>query len=402
MSTTPAGTATDTTVRIGRRPVHDRDLEVVAYELVMDGDGRDAAADQFLAGMIDVGLDRLSSGRPLVVRVPDALVREGALAHLPMDRLVLEVGSDHSGDEAVEAVLAGARRDGLRLLVHDPIAHPHLAPVAELADMIAVDVRSLDPGARRVRVAELRGRAALLARGVDDHRTHADCWASAFDLFSGQVLSTPRVVTGTRLGGDHVALLRLIALLDDPDATVDDLESAVTASPSLSYQLLRYVNSAHVGLRTRVESVRHAIVLVGPPVLRQLSGVLLTREASDRPDEVARIALTRAEACALVGVGLGDTGAAHRTVGLLSAVDLLMGVPLDTALAELPLADEVRDAVLHLEGRLGRVLRAVMLYERCDWEDPLLDAFDPALLAEAFFTATRRADDLLALARDAR
>lgn len=400
MSTTHPRTALATTVRIGRRPIHDRALEVVAYELVPDGGRTAAVGDQLLGDLVDVGLERLSSGRPLVVTLPDALVREGGLAHLPLDRLVVEVTADHGGDEVVEAVLAGARRDGLRLQVADPVAHPHLAAIAEHADVVAVDVTGMDPGARRVRVAELRGRAALLARGVDDHATHADCRSAGFELFTGQVLSTPRVVSGMRLGGDHVALLRLIALLDDPDSRVDALEAAVTTSPALSYQLLRYVNSAHVGLRTRVESVRHAVVLVGPPALRQLAGVLLAREASSRPEAIARIALTRAEACALVGTALGDGGSGHRTVGLLSAVDLLMDVPLDVALAELPLSTEVHDAVLHLTGRLGQVLRAVMRYECCDWDDPVLGRFDPAVLSDAFFTATRRADELLDRTRD--
>ena len=391
-----------TTVHIGRRPVHDRDMCVVAHELhAADSEAPDEPGDVFVAGMIDVGLDRLSSGLDVVVALPDELVRGGGLAHLPLDRLVLDVRADHHPDEAVRTMLQSARRDGLRLRVADPLTHPHLAGIASPGDMLAVDVADLTPPRRRARLAGLRPLGGpVVATHVDDHATHDDCLAAGFDLFSGTVLSTPNVVAGRRLGADRVALLRLVALLDDPDVRVDDLEAAVAASPTLSYQVLRYVNSAHVGLRTEVDSVRRAVVLVGPPVLRHLAGLLLALHTDDKPAEAARVALSRAEACAVIGTALGEGSAGYRTVGLLSAVDLLMDVSLEDALSELPLSREVVDALLHHDGRLGRVLQAVRLYERCDWDDPVLTSFDPGLLAEAYLTGLGRADELLSVAAD--
>lgn len=389
-----------TTVHVGRRPIHDRDLRVVAHELhAADPDTLDEPADVFVAGMIDVGLERLSSGGDVVVALPDEVVRDGGLAHLPLDRLVLDLRPEHRPDEDVRTMLQSARRDGLRLRVADPTVHLHLAGIAGPGDMVAVDVVDLDPTRRRERLAALRPLGGqVMALRVDDHATHEDCLAAGFDLFTGTVLSTPKVVTGRRLGADRISLLRLVALLDDPDVRVDDLEAAVVASPTLSYQVLRYVNSAHVGLRTEVDSVRRAVVLVGPRVLGQLAGLLLALNTTDKPDEAARVALSRAEACAVIGTALGEGTAGYRTVGLLSAIDLLMDVSLEDALEALPLSRDVVDAVLFHEGRLGRVLQAVRLYERCDWDDPVLTSFDPGLLAEAYLSGLARADELLTVA----
>lgn len=403
-STTRAATS-----RVARRAVHDRDMRVVAYELHTDtprrsassADAPDPQADLFLAGMVDVGLDRLASGRDVVVALPNALIREGGLAHLPLDRLVLDIPADRVVDDELELVLRAAREDGLRLRVADPVAHPHLASVAEVADVVAVAVGSLDPAARRRRLQALRqpGRT-VLAAGVHDHDLHEDCLAAGYDLFSGTVLATPRVVSGRRLGTDRLAVLRLVALLDDPDTGVDALEAAVASNPALAYQVLRYVNSAFVGLRSEVDSVRRAVVLVGPPVLRQLAGLLLLQQTVDKPPEATRVALTRAQMCAVVGAALGDPRPAYHTVGLLSAVDLLTDVPLEEAVTDLPLTDEVVDALLHLDGRLGRVLQAVRLYERCDWDDPVLASFDPGLMAEAYLSALAWAEDVVAATRE--
>ena len=400
-TSTPVSTAT---VRLGRRPVHDRRLEVVAYHLMAEGTGHEEVADRrahlFVAGMIDIGLGRLAGGRDVVIELSDAMLRDGVLAHLPLDRLVVDVGADNHPDDDLVAMLHAARRDGLRLQVADPVAHPHLAGVADGADWIATDVAAMTPAQRRERLARLRGVAGqVVARGVDGHEVHDDCLEAGFDLFSGTVLARARPVQGRRLGRDRAALLRLVALLADPDASVDAIEQAVTASPTLAVQLLRFVNSAHTGLRQEVASVRRAVVLVGPQVLRQLAGVLLLLQADQPPEEAARVALARAEACAVVADALGEGASEYRTVGLLSAVDLLLGIPLQDALADLPLTPATRAAVVARTGLPGRVLEAVLAYGSCDWDADVLRAFDQAVLAEAHLTGLARADEQLALAR---
>ncbi len=126
--------------------------------------------------------------------------------------------------------------------------------------------------------------------------------------------------------------------------------------------------------------------------------MLLLLHADAPPEEVARVALARAEACAVVAAALGEPTHELRTVGLLSAVDLLLGVELEEALADLPLTAAVRAAVLDHDGLPGRVLAAVLRYESRDWDDPALAEFDVAVLAEAHLTGLTRADELLALA----
>ena len=389
--------------RVGRRPIHDRDLHVVAYELVGDLPAGSAAgrhAEAFVTGMVDLGLERVAGSRDLLLALPDPVLRDGVLATLPLRRLVVDLGADQRPDDEVVGVLHAARRDGLRLCVADPVAHPHLAAVADGADWLDVDVAALDGAGRRSRLARLRANGArVVASGVDEPGLHEDCLDAGYDLVRGDVLTRPQPVAGTRLGTDQAALLRLVAVLADPDVGVDDLEQAVTASPTLSLQVLRYVSSAHTGVRHEVGSVRRAIVLVGPPVLRQLAGVLLLLQGAGPSEEAARVALARAEACAVVATALGEPGHELRTVGLLSAVDLLLGVPVAEAIADLPLTPEVRAAVLDHDGSHGRVLEAVVRYEQRDWDAEVLQSFDLAVLAEAHLTGLTRADEQLLLAR---
>ncbi len=384
-------------VRVVRRPVHDRTMQVVAYEVRHDEQSMPGATpDLLLSMMVDLGFDRVAAGRDVVLRVSDDLVRRGDLATLPLERIIVDIPPSWEPDDEVEALLGSARGSGLRLCVPDPVVHPHLAGIADLADVIAVDVAELDREGRRERRRALRrpGRL-LLATGVDDHDTHADCAACRYDLFSGTVLSTPNIVSGRRVPSERAALLNLLAIIDDEDVSVDDIELAVASNPALSFQVLRYVNSAFVGLRSEVDSVRRAIVLVGPPVLRQIASMLLVASDGERPGEANRLALVRAHMCALLGEATGDPRPTYHTTGLLSAVDLLTGVALPDALGDLPLTTEVVDALLRHEGHLGRILAAVCAYECADWDADALRAFDDAVLAESYVRAIGWADERL-------
>jgi c-di-GMP phosphodiesterase len=387
-----------TPLRLGRLPVHDRDGHVVAHELDLADPpepGTDAVA-LYLAGMVHVGLDRIADGCDVVVTVPAEVIRGGGLDHLPTDSLIIDLGPDTRVDPELEGIVHAAAASGVRFRVADPIAHPDLSLLADAACMVAVDIPSLPADARRDRCRSLaRPGRAVVACGVDDHPTREHCLDAGFDLVSGTVLSVPQVVTGARLAPDRAAILRLVAVLNDPQASVDAIEEAVGASPSVSYRVLRYVNSARVGLRTHVDSVRRAVILVGPALLRQLAALLLVHESDDRPTEATRTALSRARMCAELGQALGDDRPAYHTTGLLSAVDLLCEVPLAEALEGLPLSAEVRAALLDHDGDLGRVLHVVRQYERCNWDDPVLASFDPVLLTDAYLSGLAWAAEIL-------
>lgn len=140
---------------------------------------------------------------------------------------------------------------------------------------------------------------------------------------------------------------------------------------SLTYKLLRYVNSASVGVRGEVESVRSALVLLGgEAVLRWVCMATVSGLMSDKAEELAVVCATRAHFCESLGPVVGLPGASQDLVatGMFSAIDALLDVPLEHVLADLPLAADVRAAILGADNALGRVLRVVTAYERGDWD----------------------------------
>jgi EAL and modified HD-GYP domain-containing signal transduction protein len=205
----------------------------------------------------------------------------------------------------------------------------------------------------------------LLAEKVETPEQFEACRALSFSFYQGYLLSKPTTLTRRSLDSTRLACLRLLAVLAGDDYDLADAEAAIRSDPGLTLRILRTVNSAASGLRRRVSSVREAVLLLGP---RTLIGWVLLMSMSGGSTGTGSgvnvdVALTRARMCELIAARALATSEAAFTVGLVSSLDLLLGLPLEEAIADLPLETDVLDAVLHQRGNLGAVLADVLAYE---------------------------------------
>ena len=95
----------------------------------------------------------------------------------------------------------------------------------------------------------------------------------------------------------------------------------------------------------------------------------LLANIDDKPHELLITAMVRAKMCEQLAQGMQQSpSASFFTVGLLSVLDAFMDRPMPDILPTLPLTDDLVEALLSHEGRLGATLRCVLAYERGDWE----------------------------------
>jgi EAL and modified HD-GYP domain-containing signal transduction protein len=195
------------------------------------------------------------------------------------------------------------------------------------------------------------------------------CLEAGFDLFQGYHFAHPEVLHAKRSAQSRASMLRLLALIYG-DAEIPDLEEEFKRNPQLGYNLLRLVNSAASGLRTKIASIKHALVLLGRRQLQVWLQLLLY--TGDRADAQLRSPLLQAAAmrgCVMEALARHEDPQGEQyhdyafMTGMLSLVDVLLGVPLAAMIDQLNVADEVRDGLLAGEGRLGRLLAIVRLME---------------------------------------
>lgn len=379
---------------VARQPVYDRSLRVVGYELIVQRPPEPSAIAQAgnAQATIEIGLN-LVMGRLAYIPVSPAFLLEGYATALPADRVVLKISPTFELDEQTLAKLRELVSGGYSLMLDRFVFGGPTQPLLEIARVVGLEATA-GGGLLRQAVAGVRPYGArLLAQDVEDHDELDICLAHGFDLLQGYFFCRPRVVSERAVEVGRVGSARLAATLHAPDVDFDVVQDVISRDVGLSYNLLRFINSAFFSLPRRVESIRDALSLLGLLNVRKWATLMALADVGDKPRELVVTGLVRARMCELLARAYAyDDPEGFFTTGLFSVVDALTDTSMVVLLASLPLSQEIISALLNYEGPRGRILRGVLAYERGNFAQ--LDGLTPPgrpladLYAEAVEWAT--------------
>ena len=209
----------------------------------------------------------------------------------------------------------------------------------------------------------------LLAEKLETHEAHRYCADLGCDLFQGFFFNKPELVSDLGIAANRVTLLRVVAALQDPGVSLDELELLIGHDVTLSFRLLRYINSAFFGLVSEVRSIGQALALLGVENLRRWATLSVLITIDNKPPELMLTALLRGRFCELAGQRLGLAGPAELfTLGLFSVIDALMDSTMQTALEPIPFPPDMIQALIARRGEKGRLLDCVIALEAGDFE----------------------------------
>jgi EAL and modified HD-GYP domain-containing signal transduction protein len=407
------GSPQGTEVAVVRLPIADVRGPVVGYELVFahahGGAPSDGAAPsvnaQATAAMLDgavadIGLDRLTGTQPAWLSVArDFLLAVGTPPVRP-DRAVLQIAAYPARDDLFE-LLRRLSSSGYTLALSGYDGTVDLEPLLALCPIVKVPVPRVGLERLETLVGELAGgHNQIVATGVDDLGTLEACKALGIPLIQGGVLAQPRMVLGRNVASAGAGSLRALADLSSGDLSFDEVERVIAADVGLSLKLLRYVNSAFFALPRTINTVHEALGLLGSRTVQRWAMVVVMADAPDTPDELVALALLRARMCETLAAAIApEEQATLFTVGLFSVSDALLGMEMADVLEELPFSPEVQAALLRHEGPLGRLLAAVLAYERGEFPELPEIASGGAALAGAYRDAVQWADAATRAAR---
>jgi EAL and modified HD-GYP domain-containing signal transduction protein len=368
---------------INRQPVFDGKTSVQGYESQTQVKAaRDPSRREMLNAVAE-NLDELAGNHWAMVTLPLDAIDTGAYEVLAADRTFVRV-LGRSTDPSFQRSLSKLSTHGYRVAVVAPETDGLAPACAEIVSIHLDDARDDLPG----RVGRLRaGRARIMVSGVDTYSDFDFCKAAGVDLFQGQFFC--QAVPGRdELPVTRIPTMRLLTALQNPDVRLQDLEALVRNNLPLTYRLLSFTNSTYVGLSRPVESVKHAVGLVGLERIRKWASLLLYSMVEEKPRELFITAAVRARMCEQ----LADSDDEWRqsvffTVGLLSVLDAVLDRPMIEVAETLPLNPEVREGLVRRHGILGATLQAVVDYETGDFDSIALRAFHPSLARNAYFEA---------------
>jgi EAL and modified HD-GYP domain-containing signal transduction protein len=380
---------------ISRQPIFGSNINLAAYELrscpivvTEDGSSSGSAERALFTMFTGSSLDQIVGTSDCFIRLTSDGIAEGLWKLTPKSRVVFGLLEAFGpSDPAAQGALA-LIEEGYRLTVSDQLCSESLDLLGNRAHAIQVDAIGYAPSALEQRVQELRRyNTKLLAANVDTYDDLEFCRSLGFDFYQGRFVSRS-ASQSKEVPVNRLTLMRVLAQLQQPDIPMPDLEKIISQDLSLSLKVLRYSNSGAVALPRKVASVGHAVRLLGMDMLRNWARVLLLSAVEDKPRELMTIALIRARMCERLSESLRNAQKeSFFSAGLLSVLDALLDCPMEKAVAELPLVDEVREALTKRAGPIGQALRCTIAYERADWDDVQFYGLPPLPIRDIYMEA---------------
>lgn len=354
---------------LARQPVFDRLLDVVGYELLFRGQlpvemeagmhQGELMTAQLMIDAFILGIERLTGGKRLFINA-DRRVLTGELPIVfPPERTVIEILKSVVVDSEVLDGCRSLIESGYVLALDDFSWFDDAESLLGVASFVKIDIRKFNIDEMFELVESLRKfDVKLIALKVESWAELEVCTELGFDYFQGYVLSRPQLVEGKTLTPSNLTNLKLAAQLSDVDASLDTISDIVRTDPALSFRVLQAsTEGTYYGTLRTVRSLNEALVILGWRRLQAWVTLMLLVEPKALPSERVSSVLVRARLCELIAVQIdSDLANAAYTTGLLSCLDVLLGISIEEALRDLPIDPEIVAAVLRMEGILGRVL----------------------------------------------
>jgi EAL and modified HD-GYP domain-containing signal transduction protein len=368
-------------VFVARQPIFDPLQRVTGYELLFRNgpetffprvDGSYASSRVIHDSVHVFGLGALSASRRLYINVTrDILVAE-LIRLVPPEVAVVEILESIPPDPEVLAACRSLRASGYAIALDDFVPGSpaeQLVPFARFVklDVLALKCDALTQAARRL----LQAGVSVVAEKVETAEQFERARAAGCSLFQGYYFCRPVTFSGRALPANQLTQMRLVAALNQSSVSLATIEDLLKHDASLSYRVLRSVNSAGFGLRREIHSIREALLLLGLDQVRKWSSIWALAGLNKGPSELVTMTVIRARCCELLGQALdrSDHGAAFFLLGLCSLLDVLLGHPMAQVTGDLPLEPEIRDALLGTDNPARRALDAVVHYEQGRWDE---------------------------------
>ena len=367
---------------LARQPILDRKQGLFGYDMLFRGtatgpanvDTDIAATASVIAHAAQLGLERVIGDAVGFIDVDAEVIMSDIVAFMPREKMVLKIMDSVSVTPLVLARITELMRHGFRFALGDVVrAGPGMQQLLPFIDYLLLDLGKLAPAdLTRLCASVKQGSKKLLAEKVETRGDYELCMGLGCDYFQGFYFAAPAIIGGRKLSPSQLAVIELMALVAS-DTDNANIERAIKRDITLAVNLLRLANSAAIGMRYRIDSLSGAINILGRRQLQRWLQIMLYAEPS-RPGSamtpLLALASTRARMLELLAQRLrpGQRSVADVafTVGIMSLMDTLFGIEMAEILTQIPVIDEVADALLRRSGFFGELLHLAECIERME------------------------------------
>ncbi len=369
---------------IVRQPIKDLQGKILGYEIRYAGEdkaydggerGNDfAAADMIYSFLTQNAGKALKDGVNFMTFTTNLLMKQAPRLFTPGD-LVIQVDDSVIIHPLALRFVERYAQNGYKVAVNEFQFSPRYISLLDKFDYIKINFKTTSDSAIRsiVEMAHGMGKKCV-ATCVDDEDLYQKTFVMEVDAMEGRYVAEQMFTAVHSSGYLQSNFFRLMVAITKDEPNVEEIEQIISMDATLTYSLLRIVNSAYFALRNRATDVHQAIVALGLSQLRQWIYLLGTADAQGELDagqeEMLKLSLTRATFASELMKYAKDMPISRNDaylMGMFSTLTYLIAAPMEEILADIPVAQPVKDALINHEGRCGVLYDLVINYGRADW-----------------------------------
>nr|WP_106782375.1 EAL domain-containing protein [Lysinibacillus timonensis] len=373
-------------VFVARQPIFNTTGDVIAYELLYRNSeintfpnisGDQATTDVVINSFISIGIEEITNGKPCFINFTENLLTMKLPTNLPPEVMVVEILESVEPNENLIQICKELKELGYRIALDDFIFNKeniYLYQLLNYTDIIKVDVQNTSA----TMVSEIEDVAKqynieLLAEKVETNQEYLAFVKKGYTYFQGYFFSKPTILSTHDMPLYFYSYIDILKQLSTSEPRIDMIAQIVERDLSLSYKLLKLINSTAFRRKAKISSIKQAIVLLGLQEFQKYIYILSVRDSQNNElgisSEIIRISLVRAKMCeslrSLISTTLPSTG--YFMAGMFSLIDALLGVTMEEILNKLPLDDAITDALIGVNNDYKSALDLVISIEKGEW-----------------------------------
>ncbi len=374
-------------VFVARQPIFNKNEDVFGYELLYRSsqevnafpniDGDQATSELIINSFLNIGIERLSNGKPCFINFTENLLKLRLPTYFrPLD-IVVEILESVVPNKEIIGICRELKGQGYLIALDDFVLdemNPYTNELLKFIDFVKVDF-ILTPIEMREKIETLSKllQIKLVAEKVETREVFEDAKKRGYHFFQGYFFSKPTIISTRDVPTYFHSYYEMIQNLSMSDPSIERITELIEKDISLSYKLLKLINSPAYRPKQKINSIRQAIVLLGLIELQKWIYVLAVRESKIEKKHISQeiifISLTRAKMCEeLERIRCKTTpSSSYFMTGMFSMMDTILSISMETILKDLPLADEICEALIGKQNRIKEVLDLALAVEKAEW-----------------------------------
>ena len=365
---------------LARQAIYDSSYKSVAYELLYRnskenkfevGVDEDKATMKLISNCVAIGLSELTNGKTAFINFTNGLILKEFPTILPKDKVVIEILETVKPTEEILTALGKLKESGYVLALDDVVGESRYWEFGKLIDIYKKDFRATTKRQRFELVQGIRilnPDAQLLAEKIESKEEYDETQRDGYSYFQGFYFSKPLMMAGKDVPVRNNTCFNIMSQLMNNDFDINEIEAIIKSDVAISYKLMRLLNSASFSFVQRISSIKQAIMLIGKKELNKwLTVITMSEMQSSNEQEVTTSTIIRARFCELIADKVVPKKKSQCfMVGLFSNLDIYMQKDMNLIVDELPIDDELKDALLGEKNEISLILELVEAYEAVD------------------------------------